>query len=158
MTVEQYRNLTDLEKDQTLMYLKGFEFEVPTISTGTGYTGYFTRHMLSIDWYYNQRFKEREKKPEISWPPKLSKKEEVVCKLSMMQTMLQDSFSKSQDLENAKVTSMLLTFIKSAIAEVYRHKSSLDGPKFAGIPEDIAQVINAFYPGLIKSFRKKFAV
>lgn len=152
MTIDQYRALSDLERDQALMYLKGFEFEVPKMDTG------FTRHMLSIDWYYNQRFKEREKKPEISWPSKLSKKEEVVCKLSMMQTMLQDSFNKSQDLENTKVTHMLLTFIKSAIAEVYRHKSSLDGPKFSGIPEDIAQVINAFYPGLIKSFRKKFAV
>jgi hypothetical protein len=53
---------------------------------------------------------------------------------------------------------MLSVFIKSAIKEVYRHKSSLDGPKFGGIPEDIAQVINAFYSGLIKSFRKKFAV
>ena len=55
MTVEQYRALSDLEKDQTLMYLKGFEFEVPNVDASV-----FTRHMLSIDWYYNQRFKERE--------------------------------------------------------------------------------------------------
>ena len=153
MTVDQYRALSDLEKDQTLMYLKGFEFEVPNVDTSL-----FTRHMLSIDWYYNQRFKEREKKPEISWPSKLSKKEEVVCKLTMMQTMLDASNRNSVIEDNTKVTFMLSVFIKSAIKEVYKHKSSLDGPKFVGIPEDIAQIINAFYPGLIKSFRKKFAV
>jgi hypothetical protein len=153
MTVDQYRSLSDLEKDQALMYLKGFEFEVPNINASE-----FTRHMLSIDWYYNQRFKEREKKPEISWPLKLSKKEEVVCKLTMMRTMLEFSNKNSIVEDNAKVTFMLSAFIKSAIFEVYKHKSSLDGPRFSGIPEDIARVINAFYPGLIKSFQKKFAV
>jgi hypothetical protein len=76
----------------------------------------------------------------------------------MMQTMLDASNRNSITEDNTNATYMLSVFIKSAIKEVYRHKSSLDGPKFGGIPEDIAQVINAFYSGLIKSFRKKFAV
>ena len=75
-----------------------------------------------------------------------------------MQNLLETSYRTASTPENATFINGLLIFIKSAIKEVYKHKSSIDGPKFRGIPEDVAQVINAFYPNLIKSFRKKFAV
>jgi len=153
MTLEQYRNLSEVERQEALLLLKQTEFEVPVLDRKE-----FSIDMLSVDWYYRQRFKEREKKPEISWPSKLSKKEEVVCKLTMMQTILEASHRTSLTEDNMRYTMSLISFIKSSIKEVYRHKSSLDGPKFGGIPEDVAQVINAFYPNLMKSFRKNFVV
>jgi hypothetical protein len=53
---------------------------------------------------------------------------------------------------------VMIMFCNSVEKEIYRHKSSIDGPKWAGIPSDAAAILNVLYKPLIKSFQKKYQV
>ena len=52
----------------------------------------------------------------------------------------------------------MIMFCNSVEKEIYRHKSSIDGPKWAGIPSDAAAILNVLYKPLVKSFQKKYQV
>ena len=162
MTLEQYRALSKEEQELIMTTLQNMDYPVPN------------KHPLNywdIEFYYKKRYKEREKNTNISWPANLSKKEQVICKIDMMRTLLEASAyvldSKVQiDMhERSAVESDQLTFINVMIMfcnsvekEIYRHKSSIDGPKWAGIPSDAAAILNVLYKPLAKSFQKKYQV
>jgi len=157
MTADQYREFSNSEQEQFFMYLDSIEFEIPDHVTE------FQTSMLSVDWYYDQRLKERENRPEIAWPVNLSKKEKIICKLKMVQNLLEYLYqSYNVEVENLKIIEMLIKFIKSVISEVYSQDrmSRKDGRigNFLGIQKDVAKVINAIYTKLIKCFQQKFSV
>jgi hypothetical protein len=157
MTADQYREFSNSDQEQFFMYLDSIEFEIPD------HVNEFQTSMLSVDWYYDQRLKEREKRPEIAWPVNLSKKEKIICKLKMVQNLLEYLYqSYNVEVENLKIIEMLIKFIKSVISEVHSQDrmSRQDGRigQFLGIQKDVAKVINAIYTKLIKCFQQKFSV
>ena len=163
MTLEQYRAFSKEEQELIMTTLQNMEYPVPS--------NLITRNLWDIEFFYKKRFKEREKNSNISWPANLSKKEQVICKIDMMQTLL-DTSAHSYDgkvqidmHEMSAAESDQLTFINAMIMfcnsiekEIYKHKSSLDGPKWVGIPSDAAAILNVLYKPLVKSFQKKYQV
>ena len=60
--------------------------------------------------------------------------------------------------EQLELINVMIMFCNSVEKEIYRHKSSIDGPKWAGIPSDAAAILNVLYKPLVKSFQKKYQV
>ena len=163
MTLEQYRTFSKEDQEFIMTTLQDMEYPVPS--------NLITRNLWDIEHYYKKRFKEREKNSNISWPANLSKKEQVICKIDMMQTLLEASahsfdgkvqidMHEMSAVEHDQLTfiNVMLMFCKSVEKEIYKHKSSLDGPKWAGIPSDAAAILNVLYKSLVKSFQKKYQV
>jgi hypothetical protein len=162
MTLEQYRALSKEEQELIMTTLQNMDYPVPN------------KHPLNywdIEFYYKKRYKEREKNTNISWPANLSKKEQVICKIDMMRTLLEasaHSYSGKVQIDMHEMTrdegqqleliNLMIMFCNSVEKEIYRHKSSIDGPKWAGIPSDAAAMLNVLYKPLVKSFQKKYQV
>lgn len=162
MTLEQYRNLSKEDQESLMSMIRDIEYPTPNK---------YPFNFWDIEFYYKKRYKEREKNTNISWPANLSKKEQVICKIDMMRTLLEASAyvldSKVQiDMhersaaEGDQLTfiNVMIMFCNSVEKEIYRHKSSIDGPKWAGIPSDAAAMLNVLYKPLVKSFQKKYQV
>ena len=163
MTLEEYRGLSKEEQELVMTTLQNMEYPVPN--------NLITRNLWDIEFFYKKRYREREKNPNISWPANLSKKEQVICKIDMMRTLLESSATsfngkvqidmhEMSAAEHDQLTfiNVMIVFCKSVEKEIYKHKSSLDGPKWAGIPSDAAAILNVLYKPLVKSFQKKYQV
>lgn len=163
MTLEQYRSLSVEEQEVVMTTLHNMDYPVPTNLVG--------RNLWDIEFYYKRRYKEREKNPNISWPTNLSKKEQVICKVDMIKTLLESSATtlngkvqidmhEMSEVEHDQLTfiNAMIMFCKSVEKDIYKHKSSIDGPKWSGIPSDAAAILNVLYKPLVKSFQKKFQV
>jgi len=140
MTLAQFKALSPEERAGVLEVIETNEWLVPDS---------FDENILDIEFFFEKRKKAR--KPGIDWPENLSKKEQVLCKVDMIQTMLNTALTK-WDLA---VTGE--EFIKSILKEIYSTKVEL-GVKFLGLDEDAACVLNAFYKSLNKAFRKKMQI
>jgi hypothetical protein len=60
--------------------------------------------------------------------------------------------------QRLELINLMIMFCNSVEKEIYRHKSSIDGPKWAGIPSDAAAMLNVLYKPLVESFQKKYQV
>jgi hypothetical protein len=162
MTLEQYRNFSKEDQELVMSMLRDAEYPTPNK---------YPLNYWDIEFYYKKRYKEREKSTNISWPANLSKKEQVICKIDMMRTLLEasaQSFSgkiqidmhemSKAESEQLELINVMIMFCNSVEKEIYRHKSSIDGPKWAGIPSDAAAILNVLYKPLVKSFQKKYQV
>ena len=130
MTLEQYRNLSKEDQESLMSMIRDIEYPTPNK---------YPFNFWDIEFYYKKRYKEREKNTNISWPANLSKKEQVICKIDMMRTLLEASAyvldSKVQiDMhersaaEGDQLTfiNVMIMFCNSVEKEIYRHKSSID--------------------------------
>ena len=162
MTLEQYRNLSKEDQESLMSMIRDIDYPVPNK---------YPFNFWDIEFYYKKRYKEREKNTNISWPANLSKKEQVICKIDMMRTLLEasaHSYSGKVQIDMHEMTrdecqqleliNLMIMFCNSVEKEIYRHKSSIDGPKWAGIPSDAAAMLNVLYKPLVKSFQKKYQV
>ena len=162
MTLEQYRNLSKEDQESLMSMIRDIEYPTPNK---------YPFNFRDIEFYYKKRYKEREKNTNISWPANLSKKEQVICKIDMMRTLLEasaHSYSGKVQIDMHEMTrdegqqleliNLMIMFCNSVEKEIYRHKSSIDGPKWAGIPSDAAAMLNVLYKPLVKSFQKKYQV
>ena len=162
MTLEQYRNLSKEDQESLMSMIRDIEYPTPNK---------YPFNFWDIEFYYKKRYKEREKNTNISWPANLSKKEQVICKIDMMRTLLEasaHSYSGKVQIDMHEMTrdegqqleliNLMIMFCNSVEKEIYRHKSSIDGPKWAGIPSDAAAILNVLYKPLVKSFQKKYQV
>jgi hypothetical protein len=160
MTLEQYRAFSKEEQDMIMSTLEKMEYPASP--------GLVPISLWDIETYYKKRHREREKSTTISWPANLSKKEQVICKIDMIHTMLEYSaYSLSGKVqidmhEMTAAESDQLTFInamilfcKSVERDIYKHKSTIDGPKWAGIASDAASLLNLLFKPMMKSFQKK---
>jgi len=148
MNLKDYLNLNEEDRKQLQVLIDThLLLEVPdTVS----------RSVIEIDTYYEERKREREQMSTITWPEKLSKKESVVCRLKMMMAMLHAATCPDDDCEAMKKLSLI--FIKSAINDVFTHKSSATGPKWPGLNADGTVLLNCIYNRVLKSYEKKFKV
>jgi hypothetical protein len=161
MTLEQYRTLSKEEQDMIMSTLEKMEYPVPP--------GLVPISLWDIETYYKKRHREREKNTTISWPTNLSRKEQVICKIDMIRTMLEYSLIEINNInqkyniidipqKNADdftfINAMIL-FCKSVERDIYKHKSTIDGPKWVGIASDAASLLNLLFKPMMKSFQKK---
>jgi hypothetical protein len=162
MTLEQYRALSKEEQELIMTTLQNMVYPVPNK---------YPFNYWDIEFYYKKRYKEREKNTNISWPTNLSKKEQVICKIDMMRSLLEGSAlcfngkvqidmheMSAAELDQLTFINVMIMFCNSVEKEIYKHKSSIDGPKWAGIPSDAAAILNVLYKPLVKSFQKKYQV
>jgi hypothetical protein len=162
MTLEQYRALSKEEQELIMTTLQNMDYPV---------LNKYPFNYWDIEFYYKKRYKEREKNTNISWPANLSKKEQVICKIDMMRTLLeglalcldgkvQIDMHEMSAAEHDQLTfiNAMIMFCNSVEKEIYKHKSSIDGPKWAGIPSDAAAILNVLYKPLVKSLQKKYQV
>jgi hypothetical protein len=162
MTLEQYRALSKEEQELIMTTLQNMVYPVPNK---------YPFNYWDIEFYYKKRYKEREKNTNISWPANLSKKEQVICKIDMMRSLLEGSAlcfngkvqidmheMSAAELDQLTFINVMIMFCNSVEKEIYKHKSSIDGPKWPGIPSDAAAILNVLYKPLAKSFQKKYQV
>jgi hypothetical protein len=149
MTVGDYRALDLADRDK-FHHLIEDHLKFNTVISGA------TLPMMDIDTYFKERFEERAKNTAITWPKELSKKEQVICKLKMIQTMLTALQEASEEARVMKLT--CLAFIKSVQQEIYKHKSTKDGPKWEGLDSDAANILNLIYIPVYECFEKQFKI
>lgn len=160
MTLEQYRVFSKEERDTLMTALEKMEYPVPL--------GLVPISLWDIEVYYKKRHRAREQKHNISWPVNLSKKEQVICKIDMICSMLDYSLIEIDNInqrynirdipqknaDNFTFINAMKLFCKSIEMDIYAHKSTIDGPRWAGIPSDAATLLNLLFKPMLKSFQK----
>ena len=148
LTVNAFQNLSELEK--AILY-QSVEIELPKIYVIPAAA---CRAWIDIETYKLARFDARNAKPEIQWPKDLSKKELVLCKLNMIHLLFSEATSSS-DESIKDIVNMFISFIADVKSDIYRHKSSIEAPKWAGLAPDVAELLNRLFKPLLKEYQKK---
>lgn len=183
MTIEQY--ITESEEFQNSMNLVIRETTFP-MHTTYAYDCFLTfaladeinpsgrpNYVFQLAFYISRRMKQRAMKTDISWPPELSKKESIICKLQMMTDQISIILSTldpgdatrlvnnsvagaiDPDIEDYIVLAKSLkSFIKSVVSELYAHKYIPDGDKWPGIDPRAALILNSTNICLKNSFKQ----
>jgi hypothetical protein len=154
MTLDQYRNFVKEERDIIHSTLEKMKYPTPN--------GIIPISLWDIETYYKKRHQERKKSPHIPWPVNLSKKEQVICKIDMIRSMLEYSLKvatsnavPTQNTDEFTFITAMILFCKSIEKDIYSHKSTIDGPRWAGITSDTAKLLNLLFKSMMKSFQKK---
>lgn len=132
MTVDQLNELSEEEHEAIVTSYKEFDW-----------TKLDSLDLLSVSRWEALRFEERKSKPNITWPEKLSKKEIILCKLSLMENAM--NFHKTIVSDKSWIT-YISTLIKDIKQHAYKNSSSFLIDKRSAI------LLNGIYESLCKCF------
>lgn len=146
--LEMFRSLTQIEQNLILDEVAKLDFRYP-------------EHIeFDINTFFEARLQSRA--THITWPQDLSKKEIAVCKLKYLMAMITEAANiQDTSTEYADLFDILNKFLTEVIRDCY--KPITKNPegiyiKFAGIPADIAPLVNAIYKSMTRNYRKKFDI
>lgn len=154
MTLAEYRLFTEKERTELVMLLMNSKenFIEPSNPPHT--------QIASIDYYYQLRFQNRSKQPNINWPKELSKKERIGCKLQMMKIMTELLNPITNDA--ASIQSTFLAFIQDLQTNYVFAKPVINKQgypeKYQGLPEDAVRILNYFYKFILQKVYKDFVI
>ena len=142
MTLEAYRTvLTDLERFTLLEAAKLIKIEFRIEIDPKWY---------QLDRYYAERLKDPKRlTTNIAFASaKLSKREEIICKLNLLMDMLTIAANQIGNDESVTVSRLLLAFVVDIRNQMYR--------ELFLIPNDAATLLNATYERLQEIFQIQF--
>jgi len=162
MTLTQFKTFSDTEKQQLidLYSTHAWDFKYP-----------LPKDLFDTEYYMNQRFEARKKKPDTIWPENLSKKEKVLCKIAMLRRIMA-YVSMDRNSDSRVLGLAVITFLKDLEQEIFgNNNTSIDPPtqstgyntkisypKFEGLDPEIAKVLNALYKSLSNSYKKPIII
>jgi len=142
MTLESYRTvLTDLERFTLLEAAKLIKIEFRIEIDPKWY---------QLDRYYAERLKDPKRLTTniVYASDKLSKREEIICKLNLLMDMLSIAANQIGNEESVTIARLLLTFVVDIRNSMYRD--------IFLIPNDAATLLNATYERLHEIFQIQF--
>ena len=140
MTLEAYRTvLTDLERFTLLEAVKLIKIEFRIEIDPKWY---------QLDRYYAERLKDPKRITNVYPNDKLSKREEIICKLNLLMDMLSISANQIGNDESVTISRLLLAFVVDIRNQMYR--------ELFLIPNDAAALLNATYERLHEIFQIQF--
>ena len=140
MTLEAYRTvLTDLERFTLLEAAKLIKIEFRIEIDPKWY---------QLDRYYAERLKDPKRITNVYPNDKLSKREEIICKLNLLMDMLGLVVNQTGNEESVTIAKLLLSFVHDIRNQMYR--------ELFLIPNDAATLLNATYERLHEIFQIQF--
>ena len=140
MTLKAYRTaLTDLERFTLLEAAKLIKIEFRIEIDPKWY---------QLDRYYAERLKDPKRITNVYPNDKLSKREEIICKLNLLMDMLSIAANQIGNDESVTVSRLLLAFVVDIRNSMYR--------ELFLIPNDAATLLNATYERLHEIFQIQF--
>lgn len=154
MKYDEYVVLSSEEKIQFLDLLKQYI----TYKDAYDIDSTITLSDIDIQSYYDKRHEERKNSP-VNWPPNLSKKETILCKLALIKFLLEHVNPGTPDagvmIASAKIFVQTLT---SSIIRITPATASKVGYVFQGLEKDVAEILNVIYELIIPYFEKHLKV
>jgi len=140
MTLEAYRTvLTDLERFTLLEAAKLIKIEFRIEIDPKWY---------QLDRYYAERLKDPKRITNVYPTDKLSKREEIICKLNLLMDMLSIAANQIGNDESVTISRLLLAFVVDIRNSMYR--------ELFLIPNDAATLLNTTYERLHEIFQIQF--
>jgi hypothetical protein len=140
MTLEAYRTvLTDLERFTLLEAAKLIKIEFRIEIDPKWY---------QLDRYYAERLKDPKRITNVYPNDKLSKREEIICKLNLLMDMLSISANQIGNDDSVTISRLLLAFVVDIRNQMYR--------ELFLIPNDAATLLNTTYERLHEIFQIQF--
>lgn len=140
MTLEAYRTvLTDLERFTLLEAAKLIKIEFRIEIDSRWY---------QLDRYYAARLKDPKRITNVYPNDKLSKREEIICKLNLLMDMLGIAVNQIGNEESVTIAKLLLSFVHDIRNQMYR--------ELFLIPNDAATLLNTTYERLHEIFQIQF--
>jgi hypothetical protein len=140
MTLEAYRTaLTDVERFTLLEASKLIKIEFRIEVDPKWYR---------LDRYYAERLKDPKRITNGYPNDKLSKREEIICKLNLLMDMLTLAANQIGNDESVTISRLLLAFVVDIRNSMYR--------ELFLIPNDAATLLNATYERLQEIFQIQF--
>ena len=140
MTLEAYRTvLTDRERFTLLEAAKLIKIEFRIEIDPKWY---------QLDRYYAERLKDPKRITNVYPNDKLSKREEIICKLNLLMDMLSIAANQIGNDESVTISRLLLAFVVDIRNQMYR--------ELFLIPNDAATLLNATYERLHEIFQIQF--
>ena len=140
MTLEAYRTvLTDLERFTLLEAAKLIKIEFRIEIDPKWY---------QLDRYYAERLKDPKRITNVYPNDKLSKREEIICKLNLLMDMLGIVVKQIGNEESVTIAKLLLSFVHDIRDSMYR--------ELFLIPNDAATLLNTTYERLHEIFQIQF--
>ena len=140
MTLEAYRTvLTDLERFTLLEAAKLIKIEFRIEIDPKWY---------QLDRYYAERLKDPKRITNVYPNDKLSKREEIICKLNLLMDMLGIVVNQTGNEESVTIAKLLLSFVHDIRNQMYR--------ELFLIPNDAATLLNTTYERLHEIFQIQF--
>ena len=142
MTLEAYRTvLTDLERFTLLEAVKLIKIEFYMDIDPKWY---------QLARYYEERLKDPKRITSVYLSDKLSKREEIICKLNLLMDMLTIAVNQPGNYDSVTIARLLLSFVHDIRSQMYK--------ELFLIPNDAATLLNATYERLHEIFQIQFAV
>jgi len=101
-----------------------------------------------LDRYYAERLKDPKRINNVYPNDKLSKREEIICKLNLLIDMLTIAANQIENQDSVTISRLLLTFVIDIRNSMYR--------ELFLIPNDAATLLNATYERLQEIFQIQF--
>ena len=140
MTLEAYRTvLTDRERFTLLEAAKLIKIEFRIEIDPKWY---------QLDRYYAERLKDPKRITNVYPNDKLSKREEIICKLNLLMDMLSIAANQIGNDESVTISRLLLAFVVDIRNSMYR--------ELFLIPNDAATLLNTTYERLHEIFQIQF--
>jgi hypothetical protein len=142
MTLEAYRTvLTDLERFTLLEAAKLIKIEFRIEIDPKWY---------QLDRYYAERLKDPKRiaTNTVYYVDKLTKREEIICKLNLLMDMLSIAVNQIGNEESVTIAKLLLSFVHDIRSQMYK--------ELFLIPNDAATLLNATYERLHEIFQIQF--
>ena len=141
MTLESYRTaLSVVERFTLLEAAKLIELEF-RIEVDTKW--------YRLDRYYAERLKDPKRITNGYPNDKLSKREEIICKLNLLKDMLEITSTQLGNPDSVTISSLLLAFVIDIRDSMYR--------ELFLIPNDAATLLNATYERLREIFQIQYS-
>lgn len=102
---------------------------------------------FNIESYYERRIADRD--PAITWPKNLSKKERVLCKITLLTKLLRNCSSSNTD--NDYIYHWCSNFVYSIKNNIFKPKDST----WKGLSKIEALILNSIYESLTRCYRQQ---
>lgn len=109
------------------------------------FDSYITAETFDIEHYYKDRHEQRLKRPDIVWPKNLSKKERILCKLSMLIEI--SKHVTSSDANDIEINDVIFKYLKRSYNECHSQG-------WSGVTPEDAEVMNSLHAAYVKSYSK----
>ena len=150
MKIQEYHELSPSDKlDYHDLMRDNLKF------SPTEWKDHITLSFIDPDTYFNQRLEERKKITTVQWPEKLSKKESIICRLRMMEKMLNEAIPLDEDADAMRISARM--FVLTLMKEIFAFKNDINN-KWPGLDKDVAELLNIIYSNTLPWYERKLKI